>query len=285
LRIDYGKELILVAIPYGSWQRPALKELREHVTRLFVLDDVQKELAQELYPNAEVFAVGHPEWETFFFPRFTREQVRATLGENAKLDLSPEHKLILVAGEKEIGLNITLGVCVIEAIRMLPNPEDYRIIFTIHPGHDPLPGGADLREFYQHELGRYDERVKVTASCKADPFGIGTPDMVPGADIVIGTNSTVQIQAACLRIPAIGLFLRRAFRGQDLPEERGGWWEPANQGAIAAIYGPNADALAHLIEQFSLLKRYGQIRHLQTRAFPAVERIGAAYEKMCAALG
>ena len=160
-----------------------------------------------------------------------------------------------------------------------PDLESFKIIFTIHPGHVPLPGGASLLEFYQ-ELQGYNPKVSIVPSCKATPFGIGTPDMVPGADLVIGTNSTVQIQAAFLGIPAIAVLLRRAFRGIELPQEPRGWWPPCDRGAIAPVYGVSSDETARLIATLLTAEGSAPMRAAQKRFFPPFKKVGQAFERM-----
>lgn len=271
--VSCGKPLALISLFPDQLQKKEYAPFRSHIRFIFVLNEGEAETARALYPKATIIVTGNPDWESFSFPKRTRDGVREIL------KVSPQEKLVLVSGEKEVGINFPLAVNVIEAIADLPNPQSFKVIFGIHPGHAPLPGGADLLEFYK-ELGRYHPKVSVVPACKAVPFGIGTPDIVPGADLVIGTNSTVQIQAAYLGIPAIAVLLRRAFRGIELPREHQGWWTPCEQGAIAPVYGLSSERTAQLMTALLTEEGFAPMREMQRRYFPPAARIGQAFEKM-----
>ena len=271
--VELDRPIALMALFYNQLQKKEYEPFRLYICLVFVLDDAEALAAKELYPNASIVVAGNPEWETFSFPSRTRAEVRSIL------NIAPNEKFILISGEKEAGVNFPLAVNVIEAVANLPDLESFKIIFTIHPGHVPLPGGASLLEFYQ-ELQGYNPKVSIVPSCKATPFGIGTPDMVPGADLVIGTNSTVQIQAAFLGIPAIAVLLRRAFRGIELPQEPRGWWPPCDRGAIAPVYGVSSDETARLIATLLTAEGSAPMRAAQKRFFPPFKKVGQAFERM-----
>lgn len=273
---ELGKPLVIMALGYSSWARPEFEPVRGYAKLLFVVDTEEAVQARILFPNAKVEVTGSPQWESFSFPTYARDEVRSRLGFTA------QEKFVLISGEKEMGVNFPLAVCVIEAIRELPNPERYRVIFGVHSGHADYPGrssGTSLFDLYR-ELETHEPRVHVRLSYKTEPFGIGTPDMVPGADIVIGTNSTVQIQAAFLRIPAIAILLRRSFRGRVLPEVHRGWWPPCDRQAVEPIYGLSSVRTRLLIESFSNFGGSTLMRAAQERAFPPFTRVGEAFDKM-----
>ena len=278
--IELGKPLVLMALFHGQLKKKEYAPFRQHISRVFVLDEDEAKTAQKLYPSAKVVVTGNPEWETFSFPIHTRDEVRNIL------KIASQEKFILVSGEKELMVNVPLAVNMIEAVANLPYPEQFKIIFTIHPGHMPLPGGADLLRFYK-ELEEYHPKVSIRFSCKGDPFGIGTSDMVPGADLVIGTNSTVQIQAGYLRIPAIAILLRRAFRGIELPREHKEWWVPCDRGAIAPVYGLSSNKTTELITTLlsaETAEGFVPMLEAQKRLFPTFTKVGQAYEAMAKAI-
>ena len=280
--VKLHRPLILVALGHRAWQNPDFAGVRNATRTLFVSDKEQATAAAHLFLNARIIPTGIPTYETFAFPKYTREEVREKLG------IASDHKFILVPGDKDFTLNIPLAVCVLEALRTLPNPWSYEVILTIHPGHTPFPrqeSSDELLAFYQSQFDCYNSKVHIRVSCKATPFGIGTPDMVPGADLVIGINSTVLIRAAYLRIPAIAMLLAGAF-SYELPHENDGWWPPVDTGAIEGIYNMSSGALREDIRELcnprsgtSLMRR-----HFQEVAYPAPQRVGSAYEKMIADL-
>ncbi len=273
--VEQRKLLVMVALGYQSWANEEFAAVRPFVRLLFVVDEEERQRAALLYPDATILVVGHPEWESFAFPTRTRDEVREILG------IGPEQKFVLVSGEKEMGVNFALGACVIEALASLPRPEAFRLVFTIHPGHGEYPGrtaNVGLIELYK-ELEAYDPKVHTSISLKTGPFGLGTNDMVPGADIVIGTASTIQIQAAFMRIPAIALLTQRAFRGREMPVKHAGWWPPVDKGAVAGIYGINSEQLANHIGSLLTPNGFAAMRAAQERAFVPAE-VGSAYKKM-----
>lgn len=276
---EYSKPLVVVALSYNAWRQIEFIPVHPHVCVLFVLDDKEAYSARKLYPNATIIASGNPEWEKFSFPTHTATEVRNILG----FDKRQRRKLIIIPGEKEVGVNFPLAVNVIEAVASLPDPGLFRIIFTIHPGHTPFLNGSNPLKFYE-ELQAYSHKVFVRPSYKTTPFGIGTSDMVPGADLVIGSNSTVQIQAAYLGIPVIAVLLQRAFRGVELPQEHKEWWPPCDRGAIAPVYGLSSARTAKLIESLLTKEGFASMKSAQERYFPRFERVGQAYETMVKAI-
>jgi hypothetical protein len=229
-------------------------------------------LAAPLYPNATVIPVGNPEWECLEVPLHPREEVRRILG------VTPKERLILVSGEKSFRVNFPLAACLIEALCTLETPENYRLIFTIHPGHEPCPE-VDLVEMYQRQLRAYEPRVRVDVSCKAVPFGIGTSSMVAGADLVAATDSTLLIQAALQRIPAISVLLRAAL-GRPVPKEHKGWWAPVDREAVAGVYDLSATTTAKLISSLLTPDGFAQMRAAQERYFKP-QKSGTSCAAMC----
>lgn len=265
LAVMHGKPLVCSALGYRAWENKAFEELRAHVRLLFVLDEDEARCASALFPAAQIVAVGNPEWEGFGTPSRPRDEVRNILR------IKPEEKLVLVSGEKQLRTNLPLAACVIEGLSMLPDRSRYRVIFTIHPGHAELRD-INILELYRKELVDYYPPVRVEVSCTVDPFGIGTPDMVAGADVVIGTNSTVQIQAAFMRIPTIAVLLHPAFAGRPLPLQRREWWTPVEKGAIGGVYDLSASALANQVEMLLAPGGFEPMRYAQEKYFKPLAR-------------
>jgi hypothetical protein len=276
---ELGKKLVVVALSYGGYKRGGIDQLANYVSLLFVIDEEEALQSRWLYKNARVIPVGHPEWETFSQPKYTDMEVRE------RVNIPPYENFILVAGEKELAINIPLAVAVLEAVAEMKEPEGYKIVFAVHPGHSPLPGGADLRTTYQEILGGYLPNTRITVAVKGEPFGIGTPDMVAGADLVISANSTVLIQAAHLGVPAIAMMMRGAFRGMTLPNEHKGWWPPCDRGAVLPIYGISSEELGTaIVDLLNPEDNTGWVQlEAQKKYYPPRE-IGYAYATMKAAI-
>ena len=279
-----SKKLVFVSLGFRSWEKEDFTPFRKHVSLVVVSDQIEAEKATDLYPNANVLVSGDPLCEGMASPSLSREEVRA------KLAITKNQALVLISGEKEININIPLGVTVLEALRLMSAPKLFRVIFTIHPGHALLPKQVtanipELIEFYWSQLEGYIPDVEVTSSCKANPFGIGTPDMVAGADIVVGTNSTEQVRAAYQHIPAVGLPFFAAWRGVTLPRVNHGWWHYYDKGVIAPVYDLSPVTLC---ERFSQLLNSSsgeaiRMRDAQKLRLPAYP-VGTAYELIGEAL-
>lgn len=270
--IESGVPLVSVSLAYSSWNRSEFVWMRPHVRLLFVADEEEARLAAPLYPNARVVAVGNPEWEGLEVPPYPREEVRRML------EVTPEERLILVSGEKSFRINFPLAACLIEAVRQLENPEHYRLVFAIHPGHESHPG-VNLIELYQRQLQAYEPRVRVEVSYKMAPFGIVTSSMVAGADLVAGTDSTLLIEAALQRIPALSVLLRAAL-GRPVPQKHRGWWAPVDRGAVAGVYDLSTTTTANLISSLLTPSGFAQMRAAQERYFKP-QKSGASCAAMC----
>jgi hypothetical protein len=255
----HGKPLALLALGWGGWQHPSFEEVRGSAALLFVSDDHEARAAAAFFPNAQIVPLYHPELEECFSPARNRLSVRSTLG------IQDHQHLVLVSGEKEAIINLPLAAMALEALCDHPQRDNFRVVFAIHPGHAPMP--MSLIDFYGHELSHYKSQVDVRVSCKGDPFGIGAPDMVAGTDLVIGTNSTLQLQAACLRIPAIAILLRPAFRNRVL-SAGDTWWPPCAHGAVAPVYPLCTTRVKDLITDLLEGPSAALMREAQESMFP-----------------
>lgn len=278
---SHGK-LVLASLGYRSWKKEEFIPFRKYANTLFVMDEVEAKEAKALYPNANIIATGDPLCEELSKQTKTREEVRSALKVTSK------ECLVLVAGEKEVNINIPLGVAVIEALLRMSLPELYHVVFTIHPGHTPLTkqsDASDLINFYENQLGKYSPRVRVSVSMKDVPFGIGTPEMVAGADIVIGTNSMVQVQAAYQRIPAAGMPFAAAWRGVTLPPTQHGWWPYYDKWVVHPVYSLSplelSECIGKLIHPQTIMAQ--QMRTAQTERL-VQNNVGVAYRTMCKAV-
>ena len=277
-----NKPLILVALGPRTWAKPEFTSLGKHVRAVFVADNDQAKEAKIHFPDSLVAVTGIPIYETFAFPKFSRQEVRTKLG------IAENEKFVLLPGDKDLPSNIPLAVCVLEALRTLPRPESYRVILTIHPGHKPILGqqsATDLISVYEQAFQGRNSKSPITISCKGTPFGIGTPDMVPGADIVVGINSTVLVQAAYLRIPAVAMLLAGAF-DYDVPQYNFNWWAPAENGAIMPIYNMSTGKMRSLLRSLCVhdTNAVRTMRGIQEHVYPKPKKIGASYDTMLGVL-
>ncbi|TSC89636.1 MAG: hypothetical protein G01um10143_126 [Parcubacteria group bacterium Gr01-1014_3] len=201
---DLAKEEVAVAemaaeigIPFGFYadtykchRRPWFGHLREKANAVFVINENEAISARELFPNAKVVVSGNPEWEDFFSPKFSREEIRA------KLEVADDQRMILCPGGKNLAVNMLHWGSVIEALAMAPVNEIWKVFLSVHPGDT---NGADAYK----DLVKWSKRVLVRVVTKDY---LSASDMLPAADFVIESASTIAIEAACQRKPVISYF-------------------------------------------------------------------------------
>ncbi|MEK7078036.1 MAG: hypothetical protein AAB911_00525 [Patescibacteria group bacterium] len=182
--VKAGIPLCLFADTFRSWARPWFEPYRQAASALFVINPEEAEKARNLFPHAKIVASGNPAWEDFFFPKYTREEVRQ------KLEITDEQKMILVPGGKCLAQNMLLFGAVIEAANQPGS--GYRVVLTLHPGDsNPSEIYADLVK-YSRTLVLVIPKEMLSGS-----------EIIPGCDVVVQSGSTIGIEAACQRKPVI----------------------------------------------------------------------------------
>lgn len=170
------------------------------------IDDGDAYAAKSVLVHARTFASGNPLREEMAFPKYTREDIRAKLG------ISSDVALILAPGNKVASLNMMMWGMTIEALFWLQHQgRNVRLVLTPHPG-DRTPYAVDGVSGRAMHL--YEELVRLspvpTSIVSADV--LSTSDIVPGADLVIGFASSVELEAAYQNIPVITLVHETALR-------------------------------------------------------------------------
>lgn len=302
--MQMGMPFGFYADTYGTINRPWFAHLREKASFIFVINEEEGEKARELYPNAKVIVSGNPMWEDFFTPKLSREEVRR------KLEVGDEEQMVLCPGGKSPAVNILHWGSVIEALSLDQDslmPRKWKVFLSPHPGDKPaallkqiaklkeerlktLPLSLELTKEitlideilkivedsyltkYQ-ELVKYSARVPVRVVTK--DF-MSASDMVPGADFVIDSGSTVAIEAACQRIPVItNLWEITLARLKETSGSRN--WEPCELDVAAMVEGdPHG-----LLKTINILSRDSEeMKTRQEAVYPAPPEKGAAVRKM-----
>lgn len=248
--ITYG----FYADTFGSYKRPWFSHLRDGANFVFVVDQEEAEDAGKYFKNAKIVVSGNPFWEEFCFPRLSYHQTREVLG------VFDDEKMILCPGSKALTVNIAFFSAVIDAVHLLTDGDTrkFKIFLAIHPGD-------------HNDLCAYGELVKFSSV----PVKIITydmmlmSDMVPGADIVVESASTVGIEAAHQRKPVIDYFTEIAL--SRLYEASGSrLWKPCCLGAAIEVlsYRGGPAELAQMIDYY-LFRGGDKIMRLhQEKAYP-----------------
>lgn len=296
----------LYADTYGVINRGWLAHLRDKASFVFVINEEEGKKARGLYPNAKVVITGNPMWEDFCTPKLSREEVRQRLG------VSDEQKMVLCSGGKNLAVNMLHWGGVIEAFSKKSAPKDYKVFLSVHPGDKPAEEIKKIQKLvaesnldldkdvvdqlidrlvktaeasylaHYNDLVRYSKRVPVKVVTKDFMSG---PDMLPGADLVIESASTLGIEAAFQRIPVISSFWEVALaRIEESCGSRD--WELCDSGAALRVDG-DPNQLLYFIQDLllsgSLANGFG-MKERQAEAYPMPPEKGAAVRMMAETL-
>lgn len=258
--IAHKKPFVLVG-NIGAWRMSSFADVIPSSDALFVLTERDVPLAAERFPTVSVVNIGDITLEGAHRPQVSREGVRSGLR------IKPYEKLVLLGSEKEADINVAMLSCTLDAVSRQEDPEKFKIIFGIHPGHFAIRGTSHesegFRDYYSREIGKRNIRnIRIRIA------QISISEMIPGADIVIGLASTLLQRAACQRIPAISLMIRSAFRNRKLPDQNSGWWWPCDVGAVAPVYDIQNGELALLMRKLLTKEGFAEMRRAQELHFP-----------------
>jgi hypothetical protein len=180
---------------HGAWKgRQWFHELRQKAAGIFVLNEREVAEAKQMYPQAKVYGYGNPRWAEFFNPQTTRAEVREKLGIRVEDNLT---RVILVPGGKDLAVNLLHFEGVAKAVAELE--PIYKVVISLHPG-DKNP----TNEY--HKLASKYSFLQIT-----DKNFMSGDDLVPGANVVVQSASTVGGTATCQRIPVINYFTDKAL--------------------------------------------------------------------------
>lgn len=269
--VKNGVPFCLFADTFRAWARPWFEPYREVASVLFVVSPAEAEKARELFPNAKIVASGNPTWEDFFFPKYTREEVRQKLG------VTENQIMALVPGGKNLAVNMLLFGGVIEAVNIFLLKRTFKIILSVHPADGNYNGNACIYD----DLARFS-RMKVVVVPKNVFPG---PDMIPGCDVVVQSFSTIGIGAACQRKPVIEFLTYAGLANMEL-QTKVRVPETAELGIADICYGDDIVTLASHIVELSRLESPMRDALLlqQEKVFPLPAEKGAAVKMIISAL-
>ena len=258
--VELGKPLGLYADTFGACKREHFSSLRDKANLVFVLNEEEKKTAEGLYPNAKVVVSGNHEWEDASFPRFSREEMRAKLG------VSDDEKLLLLAGHKSVPITAFLLMSVVHAVNYpyLKETAKLKVIFAPHPGDGVSP------KVYAEPVLYTDVPVIIVTKEKTyvrkEPAGPGrepeleerdggfpSSDLLPAADILAESASTFCQAAAIQRIPVISV-LTEVSKKRNVLVFGQREWEPVLQGVAREVVGDAnelVDLLSDLLNMYS----------------------------------
>ena len=263
-----GVPFCLFADSFNAHLKPYFNKWLYKAAALMVLNSAEAQKAREHLKDVKVVATGNPAWEKFFFPRFTREEVRD------RLTIPEDCFVILSPGTKELVVNVLLWGGLLDAATPLDNA---LVLASVHPDdQSPI-------EEYDKLADWSNGRLQVVVSDRDDPESMTGSNMLPGADAVVDCCSTIAIEAACQRIPVITYAPEAA---QIRRKKNGGSraWEPAEMGitqfrdGLKAVYNLACDLRSIAVREFNLVKRK------QEEFFPLYPKPGETVKKMAAVI-
>lgn len=217
---------------FNTWARPHFAQfIRDHsqLVHFFVLYEESARKVCEWYLGVKAFVTGKPGWEQYGTPPTTRAEARAMLG------ISEDEKIILCPGGKHIAINMLLFGAVVEvAFGMKPPPT---VVLSVHGGD---PAGRDAYLCFE-EWSDIQVIVPEIPRCRASLI-------LPGADVVVASMSTIGEEAGFQKIPTINFISHVAMvHHEQSSGERS--WAPIDLGLEDEVLG----SIDYLRERISLL--------------------------------
>ena len=243
----------------GSWRRPHFQSLMPMVNCLFVTNELTAMAVRGKYGSLlHIVASGNPEFEGFFSPKFTREEVRSRLGIG-------DESLIFSPRGKSVGVNTIHWQAAIEAAIRLGRK--IQVVLGLHPRDPEGKDGYSALESLAQNSGVQVRFLQ----------GLSSSELLPGIDLMVSSASTLDYEAACLRIPVITFFSKEALerRKKDTGETS---WEPCESGISHEIKDSPPEVLANAMKE--LLENPETMQKLQEEVYPKPPAKGAAVRIM-----
>lgn len=276
-------------VPYGFYvdyagahRREWFGDLQEGAAFFLASTERMRKEVEADYPGVPVFTTGNPSREDAFFPKYTREEVRARLG------VAENETMVLAPGNKQPIVNTAVWSLLLDGLESVhgDHPKrSFRVFLAYHPG-DKTPHAEDPREsdpkrrplhIYSDLIRFAPEGVRVEVLPR-DVFR--TDEALPGADLVVEWNTTLAINAAAQRIPVITVstVVGRRTRFVQSGTER---TEPEELGISEQAWsdvGSLSDSIKDLLDPENETSR--ELRAAQEAECPKPERQGMAVEAM-----
>lgn len=263
-----GVPFFLFADAFKSHLKPYFQDLLLEAAAFMVLSPTEAQKARDRFPGINAVATGNPAWEKFFFPRFSREEVRDRL-------MIPEDKFVVLSpGTKDLVINVLLWGSILDAVEPLDN---VLVLASVHP-RDKSP----IKE-YEKLADWSTDRLQVVVSDPNDPESMSGSNILPGANVVIDSGSTIALEAAALRIPVltysseISLGRRQKDNGTRLVEM-------AKLGLTNQRHGVRAVHDLGCEVRSVYYRKLNAVKRRQEEVFPQAEEPDQAVKKMVAVL-
>jgi len=260
---------------YGVWNRELFRDLMPKVKFIITPDQEEGAAAKRQYLNLETVVVGNQDFDSYFFPRFTREQIRTWLGVDANT------VVVLVSGVKSARVDRPMLKALVESNLDQVTGKKVIIIYSPHPSRKrPV--------FPEREFTGLRDSIQIRTIMKGSRFeGVkmtGNP-LLPGADVVMTSVGNLLLGAACRRILPVA-FINRFERERQLGMNGREVWRPLELG-FCPIFDAD-DPTDSLEKTFRLSiglvngKLVYPLKYLEVaeQRFPVPEKPGLPNERM-----
>lgn len=235
---------------YGIWRRAQFQSLMDKVNFIFAIDAIEAEAINQAYPDIEIVVVGNPTWDEYFFPELSREAVRTTL------NLTSNELMVLISGVKRVEVDLPMFQAFVDVKLDELTGRRVRLIYSPHPGEENVSFEVG-KEF--PELCSDQGRLRVEAVYKEVMNG---GMMLPGADLVVSSVSSLIIGAACRCIPVIG-YLNQSEKDRQIEVNGQPIWRPLEMGfcPLCQVTDTRHDNLVEILKP--LIRANGSIAYTE----------------------
>lgn len=232
---------------YGAYERPHFHHLREGAKFLFVLNAEEKDKASVLFPKTDVVPSGNPTWENYFFPQYTREEVRTQFG------VEEDEIMVLIPGTTVLERNVFLLSALTATLKFYPSLSDqkWKLFYAVHPGDLMYRTNDKVYDSFR-EWSKYPFTVVPKSTAPSS-------SMIPGADYILDCGTSIGIEAAHQRKKVICYFSEFTLNAEGAYRH----WTPCEKGVMHLVEH-STDKLA---EAFSM--DFGKIHERQTIVYSA----------------
>ncbi len=210
-----GVPVVLYADQPGRLRSVWFHPVRGLVDAMLVVHPSEIEDAKSLFPrlrtDENVIVSGNPVVETAFFPKTDKGLVRKTLG------VREDETVILVQGYKFPAVSLLTIFATIDALNMVRHRtgKKFFLAVSLHPGDSVFKAktqslGALIQHFLAKELTDLGGFLRYSFTGDR----LNTVALLPGMDLVVTTQSTIEEMAACQRIPVVHHLTSIALDGE-----------------------------------------------------------------------
>lgn len=265
-----AREAAALKIPYGFYAdipgvasrgRAWFASVQKDARFLFVFLSEEIEECRAIFPSAEIIPAGNPILENVLFYSNSYEEMRNRLG------VAEYELLAYCTADKNLERNKIHFRAVTDAISQLISRKLWKVFFMLHPG-DRNPASV-----YQESTVCDGFSGKIVSGGELNCL-----DVVKACDIMLGSASTSEYEAAIMRKPVVTV-LSQLVKEKLVKQYGTDRWYPCEIG-IAWPVTSDTKELAAAISDLVFGNGFGAMRARQKQCFPVPKVRGAVVNTM-----